>query len=212
VAQRRGALQGEIGLPETYRRAVEAALPRGVTVDSDFWDALWGILGRYLLAEQYRKCNPPTARTKEWQRFEKRLVQFKGAMIAVRRTIDRRMIDPENQPPAWWINLLWAVQEAQWRASEYSQSYQKAGAGFRGRTNPQRERLYGDILRLWQGHLGQSLAISRSPKKGGAPYGPPIQFFKACVSPVLGETAPMEEGIVSAIKREQQRQASPKCL
>jgi hypothetical protein len=200
---------GEIGLPETYRRNVEAALPRGVTAGSDFWDALWAILGRYLLAEQSRKHNPPTIRAKQWQRFEQRLTQFKGDMIAIRRTIDRRMIDPENQPPSWWINLLWAVQEAQWRACEYGQSYQKAGAGFRGRTNPQRERLYSDILRLWQGHLRQRLKFSRSPKKGGEPYGLPIQFFKACVNPVLGETAPMEEGIVSAIKREQRRQATP---
>jgi hypothetical protein len=207
VAQKRVAgSPGEIGLPETYRRNIESALPRGVTVNSDFWDALWGILGRYLLAEQGRKRNPPTARAKEWQRFEKRLVQFKGDMIAIRRTIDRRLIDTENQPPSWWLNLLWAVQEARWRANEYRQSYQMAGAGFRARSNPQRERLYGEILNLWQGHLGQPLKIWRS-RETGKPTGPLIQFFKACIDPVLGETAPKPEGIVSIIEREQRRQA-----
>lgn len=197
---------GKIGLSETYRRNVQAALPGGMIVSNDFWDALWTVLGHYLLAEQRRTHDPPTVRAKQWRRFGEQLARFKRDMIAIRRTIDRRIIDPADQPPDWWINLVWAIQEAQWRASEYSQSYQNAGAGFRRRSNPNQQRLYSEILHLWQAHFERPLTWSRG--KRGKAGGPLIRFFTACVGPVLGGATPTAEGIIDIIQRERHRMTS----
>jgi hypothetical protein len=125
-------------------------------------------------------------------------------LVVIRRTIDYHAPPPDRRtPPPWWISLMCAVTEAQWRAGEYSQSYKKAGVGFRARSNPQRQRFYTDILHLWQAHLGQPLTYARD--KDGKPSGPLIRFFTACVGPILGDAAPALEGIAAIIERERRR-------
>jgi hypothetical protein len=198
VAPKRAASLGESGLSEQYRRDIEAALPRGVTVSGDFWDKLWAILVHYDLQ---RNRNSLATRAKQWQRFEKQLPQRRD-LIAIRRTMPVR--DP---PPPWWIELLRAVEAARWSASQHSQHYQKAAAGFHGRSNPPRQRLYRDILLLWRAHLKQPLRRSRT--HAGKPGGPLIRFFTACVGPILGDTTPSVHGIRKIIEQARARQDMP---
>lgn len=71
---------------------------------------------------------------------------------------------------------------------------------FRGKSNPYREHLYIGVLRIWTDIVKEKLKYSRPPT-GGLPYGPLINFFHACLMPILNDKTPSASGLASIIDR-----------
>jgi hypothetical protein len=71
---------------------------------------------------------------------------------------------------------------------------------FRGKSNPYREHLYIGVLRIWTDIVKEKLKYSRPPT-GGLPYGPLINFFHACLMPILNDKTPSASGLAGIIDR-----------
>jgi hypothetical protein len=71
---------------------------------------------------------------------------------------------------------------------------------FQRNSNPHRENMYIGLLRIWTDIIGSKPTYNRSPL-GGPPYGPLIDFFRACLTPILGDKTRSAYGIADIIDR-----------
>jgi hypothetical protein len=175
-----------------HQRAIEAAIPDGIKVPDKFWRDLDDALAVFVAMEANRTTRPPWRELEKWKRIEKSA----AALIA----------DLKDARPPW---LDWALRVLdgedgkdgiKYRASRAIIGYETLATGYGGRSRPHRELLYASILDLWVNQLGQKLSYSRPPPtRHGEPYGPLIQFFRACVDDAAALTA---EGIATIIDRE----------
>jgi hypothetical protein len=88
----------------------------------------------------------------------------------------------------------------EWRFAELAQGFSFVTKSRQGRKNPPRAFLYHHVVRIWTHVVCERIKWSRSPT--GEPTGPLVEFFIACVAPVLGNTAPGREGIKDILERE----------
>jgi hypothetical protein len=178
--------------------AIRAAIPPHVKVPQEFWSALDLVVTSFHTSETSRKRKPPRRELERWRRIEKNTEALARDLRAIRLEIAAEGFDP------FWPNralrALWPIMH---RAESALIGYGILGAGYGGRRQPHRELFYRGILDLWQIHLGQELTYSRSPEDH-KPSGSLIQFFQACIAPVLGQAPPLET-IVTIIKREKKR-------
>jgi hypothetical protein len=71
---------------------------------------------------------------------------------------------------------------------------------FDRKSNPYRENMYIGLLRIWTDTIGGKPTFNRPPQ-GGQPYGPLIDFFCACLTPILGDKTRGAYGIADIIDR-----------
>lgn len=184
-----------------HQQAIKAAIPAGVEVPAEFWRDLDDALAVFEAMEANRTTRPPWRELEKWKRIEKSA----AALIA----------DLKDARPPW---LDWALRVLdgedgkdgiKYRASRAIIGYETLATGYGGRSRPHRELLYASILDLWVNRLGQKLSYSRPPPtRHGEPYGPLIQFFRACVD----DAALTAEGIATIIGRERRRRQDKRLL
>ena len=185
------------GLTEPYKRAVAAALPRGVDAPEEFWRDLETAVAIFFVLQQRRADMPPKRERMRWQRIEK----LTDALAREVRAI-KPMVLWSHDDPLWPNRGLRALWDLKYRAETSRIGYEMLSAAHKGRRNPHRAHLYAAICDLWTIHLGQELRYSM---QGGVPSGPLIRFFTACIKPVLGAEAPTAHTIASVIDREKHR-------
>jgi len=115
----------------------------------------------------------------------------------------RDLKPPADDDPEWLTEALIALQRAMHRVRDVS-AFHDTWRAFRGRKNPYREFLYHDVLRVWTRRLKGRLE-NYWVSKQGEPRGPLVEFFIACIEPVLGAKTP-RAGIVDIIERERKQQ------
>ena len=71
----------------------------------------------------------------------------------------------------------------------------------KGGADPQRERLYGEVLSIWTVATGRMRRAPARTKTGG----PQAQFFLAAVEPILGNEAPVLPSLKAIFGRELER-------
>jgi hypothetical protein len=139
--------------------------------------------------EQNRAKYPPKQERAKWQRIEKQLT----AAIAGFQDVEVSWRDPA-------VKIL---KEIRLRSEQAVIGYDALGTGYGGQSEPHREHFYVTILDLWEA-TGQELAYS-NPPQGGVPYGPLIDFFRACVAPVFGNAIIPAHTIAGIIDRQCER-------
>jgi hypothetical protein len=179
---------------EGYQDAVSATLPRGTKVSEIFWFELEATLNTFLRWERRRLRHPPLAERVRWQRMEGLATALIDDLFKAHLQTPRTYSDPNWAKPA--LNELKRLRA---RARSHIKAYDAIVKGYEGRRNTSRQFLYAGILDLWTKHLRQRLAYSRTPK--GAPGGPLIRFFSACVDPYMGDEAPTVQTIAGIIDR-----------
>jgi hypothetical protein len=188
------AALGAHGLTDQYRQAVTAALPAGTNPSEEFWRDLETVVAAFFAFQ--RQHRPPKRELKRWQHIGRMASDLGSELRAISLQTPSSAHDP-----LWSNRALAALWPVKLKADAAVIAYATIRRAFRGRQNPYRAYLYGAVCDLWRWHLGQKLAYSRTRK--GAPYGPLIRFFTACVGPLLGDEMPTSHGIGSIIDREQ---------
>jgi hypothetical protein len=174
------------GLTCTYRRTVEAALPRGAAREN-FWADLRKAVETFLSFEMQRQSRkPPQQQRKHWHQV--RQWAAKGRELL--------QYDPRA------TGLLAVLAKIDRIAAAHALGYEAISSGFGGRRDVHRAFFYAALCDLWLGPLDQDeLRYSRSPQ----PSGPLIRFLLACAGPVMiasGTTAPSPHTVAGIIDRE----------
>lgn len=186
------------GLTDQYRQTIMAALPRGVEPSEEFWRDLETAVAGFLLLQERRTRRPPKLELKRWQKIDRLVSELGSELRTVKRQTPWSAIDP-----LWPNRSLSALWPIKLRAELGVLCYQSLTGAFRGSSNPHRAYLYGVVCDLWHQHLGQKLKFWRTGE--GVPRGALIDFFVACVGPVLGDATPTVHGFGTIIDRERRR-------
>jgi hypothetical protein len=181
-----------------HQRTIEAAIPAGVVVPTEFWRDLNIAIDLYLILQQRRAAWPPAKERARWQRIEK----LTGLLGEELRAL-RMAISGEHSDALWPNRALVALWEIRYRAETNRIGYEMLGAAFKRRSNPHRDLLFAAICDLWAIHLQQRLpGYSMSD---GTPCGGVIDFFAACLEPVFGAGAVPLHAVRNAIDRAHKR-------
>jgi hypothetical protein len=189
------ALESRDGIAESaeYHRAVEAALPDGVTASAEFWFDLEDAANIYLQWELRRLRKPPLAERKRWQRIVKLTDDLARELRVIRQRTFRTHSNPDWAKDR--LQELWRIKRD---AETYLRGYSDVAAGYGRRRSTSRAFLYASVLGLWTKRLGQPLRFSITQ---GVPTGPLIRFFAACVTPIMGNEALTARAICKIIER-----------
>ncbi len=90
-------------------------------------------------------------------------------------------------------------------AQENVWTYDSQAKRHAGQQDPDRDRLFSCVLKVWTDDLGAELKVSNS---SGKTTGPLIRFFDAAVSPILGRETPKPNSVRDIVKRERDRSRS----
>jgi len=175
-------------LLETYRAAVAAAIPAGIVVSETFWITLRERIGLFLKMRD-RWLRTPAAR-KRWERIDKVVDELASEM---RR--ERQNTSHEHANAYWPNRVLAGLQEAKAQSTAHLIYYRVAAEARNKGRDPNREYLFQTVIDLWVS-LGQEVGYSTS---GGSRSGPLVDFFKACLDPLLGDQP--DETVRSIIRR-----------
>ena len=115
----------------------------------------------------------------------------------------RELKPPSDPDPPWLPQALAALRRVNNRVEDVT-AWHNTWMAFSGTKNPYREHLYHDVLRVWTRRLKGRLENYWIVR--GEPRGPMVEFFVACVRPVLGDKTPRRGGIIDIIERERERQ------
>jgi hypothetical protein len=183
-------------LDDEHRASIEASLPPGVQMTPKAWAVLAETIAGYRSFETRRTTHQIKAERARWKRIGDAVDVLASELRQLRRETPWDGADPG------WINrslaALWELnQKVETRAAFHA----IWSTPFRGTRNPHRDFLYAGVMRVWADHLGGEVRCSRPPL-GGAPGGPLVRFFTACVAPVLGDKTPRSSGIAEIIDRE----------
>jgi hypothetical protein len=170
--QTNAAYNAETGtLAHEYRRAVEAALPVGISVTAAFWRELTSIVVAFSICQQNRASRPPATEIKRWERVKRLAIE----------------LDDLRAQDAAPLVALADAQIIGWRSMN---------EGFDRKRNLHHESLYGWTLDLWRATTGREFTVSRSASTG-AVGGPLAVFFLAVTAPLLEK--PITARAVAAI-------------
>jgi len=95
-------------------------------------------------------------------------------------------------------------------ASTQVDDYKKHAERFSGKKDPDRERLYVEVLRVWTDYLGGELGVSSS--RDGRYRGPLVRFFDAALLPILGAKRPKPRTIRGIVDREKSRRGGDRTI
>jgi len=207
-------------LTKEHRAAIRNTIPEGVRVPLSFWRDLENTLQMFHVQEKNRAKYPPWEERDRWQRIEdlitktiaelqeadpamhvgrfgeKRHAILKEGSIRDCREWDAvELVDP----------MIRTLNDFKERSGQAVIGYDILATGYRGWAKPHREKLYADIVELWTRKLDLEPGFNRPPPPGGPPYGAIIDFFCACVAPVLGNASPPVETVAEIIVRHRDR-------
>jgi hypothetical protein len=184
------------GLPEEYRRAVEASLDlRNVCLTNQFWAELETVIRMFLSLQEHHTRKPPRKEYDRWCRIAEHASILGGELREFRREI----LWSQRPDIKRALEVLWEIKDS---ADARIVGYGTLVEAFRRRRHPHRWFLYASILDLWKGLSGK-LKFSMSSRQ---PYGPLIRFVEACANPLL--IKPLKaNGIGSFIDRQRGRRS-----
>lgn len=87
------------------------------------------------------------------------------------------------------------------------EAYGRRAAEFSGQQNPDRERLYGEVLHVWDHYIRRDLAVSR--ENGNHASGPLVRFLRAVLLPIMGDETPKPNTIPGIVEREKAARKKP---
>jgi hypothetical protein len=203
---RRGGFRDEYRLTAEHWQAISAAIPSRIKTKAN-WPKLEPrvradldtaiVLFRTLSCRRQRY--PIVEERRHWRRIISLITKLEAEM---RWVLGRNPVFDVGDPR--WPNrvlheLIWVLEKA-----EVHSAFHDTWSAFRGRKNQYREFLYHDVLRVWTRLLKGRLE-NYWVSEQGEPRGPLVEFFIACIEPVLGAKTP-RAGIVDIIERERKRQ------
>jgi hypothetical protein len=187
-----------IAYSDEYRRGVQSALPPGAIAPEEFWVDLEAAFDAFLRWELRRLKRPPPAERARWQRRERLATALARDLADAHRQTPRAYSEPD-----WAKSPLRELVKLIDRSRAHIKAFDAIAKMYGGRRNASREFLYASVLELWVKHLGQKLKYSTT--KFGAPGGPLIIFFQACVGPCLGDEAPTAHAVAAIVDRARYR-------
>jgi len=201
---RRG-FRDEYRLTAEHWQAISAAIPSRMKTRTN-WPKLEPIVRADLdeaivlfrTLSSRRQHYPITAERRRWN-----YIGDLTERLITRLRMLRDLKPPSDDDPDWLTEALIALQRVMHRVGDVS-AFHDTWRAFRGRKNPYREFLYHDVLRVWTRRLKGRLE-NYWVSKQGEPRGPLVEFFIACIEPVLGAKTP-RAGIVDIIERERKQQ------
>lgn len=190
-----------VGLTAEHRARIVAALLPRKAMTPEAWADLDEIIVGYRIFATRHTAYPIVEQRKHWGRLGKAVNIAEAELRWLRREVARS--DPD---PKWRSRALTALREVRRKveAREASAGFHDVWRTFRRRSNPDNEFLYWGVMWVWTDRLGGKLRYSNSPE--GAPSGPLVRFFVACVEPILGNKTP-GAGIADIIDREREARA-----
>ena len=197
---RRG-FRDEYRLTAEHWQAISAAIPSRMKTRTN-WPKLEPIVRADLdeaivlfrTLSSRRQHYPITAERRRWN-----YIGDLTERLITRLRMLRDLKPPSDDDPDWLTEALIALQRVMHRVGDVS-AFHDTWRAFRGRKNPYREFLYHDVLRVWTRRLKGRLE-NYWVSEQGEPRGPLVEFFIACIEPVLGAKTP-RAGIVDIIERE----------
>jgi hypothetical protein len=200
------SLREEYSLTAEHWQAISAAIPSHVKAEAN-WAELEPIvraeldeaivLFRALSARRQRY--PIVEERRHWRRIIGLTIKLEAEMWWVLGRKPVFDVDDPHWPNRVLHELIWVRERA-----EVHSAFNDTWTAFRGQKNPYREHLYHDVLRVWTRRLKGRLENYWVTK--GEPRGPLVEFFVACVRPVLRDETPRRGGIVDVIERERKRE------
>ena len=202
-APARRGFRDEYRLTAEHWQAISAAIPSRIKtkanwpklelrVQADLDTAI--VLFRTLSSR--RQSYPIAAERRRWNH-----IGDLANKLAVELRALRGLKPPSDPDPDWLTQSLIALQRVSDRVKDVS-AFHDTWAAFRGTKDPNREHLYHDVLRVWTRRFKEPLKCWITEQ--GEPRGPLVDFFTACVKPVLGAETP-RAGIVDIIERARER-------
>jgi hypothetical protein len=197
-------LREEYSLTAEHWQAISAAIPSHVKAEAN-WAELEPIVRAELdeaivlfrAQSARRQRYPIAAERRRWNRVGDLTNKLETELRML-----RELKPPSDPDPPWLLQALAALRRVNNRVQDVA-AWHETWAAFRGTKYPYREHLYRDVLCVWTGRLNGRLENYWITK--GEPRGPLVEFFVACVRPVLGDKTPRRGGIVDIIERERER-------
>jgi hypothetical protein len=206
----------EVMLTDEHRRAIaETLVGRDVELER-VYRQLECVLKSYQIFEQDRKLNQLKQFKTELKRWQRQRELLSELIIIARAHLEEAITWSKifhEYPTAKHyeekeLARSRSLHKMETRLATFEEMQQEADSqikilnglvrAFRQNRNPFRKTLYENVLLIWQDTIKGKLTYSR-PGSGGEPYGPLIDFFCACLGPVLGGKMPGPYGIAAII-------------
>jgi len=198
-------------LSDEHRQAIEDTLVDR-KVDREQVEQVFLQLERiyegYQALERDRELNPPPNKARLQQERERISV---SELITQRENLCRQLNDfrhsGHDEIEQELCRLIHEVESelsnleaVRRRICSHIENLDAAIRRFQRNNNPHRENMYIGLLRIWTDIIEGKPTFNRPPN-GGPPYGPLIDFFRACLTPILGDKTRGAHGIADIIDR-----------
>jgi hypothetical protein len=205
----------EVVLTDEHRRAIAETLV-GREVDlARVCRQLESALEGYQVLEQDRKLKPPRKARDRRQHTRELISQLVIGLRGDPEGLLAQLKDIRQNPIAGHDELepelvriireqeleLATLEAMRRRVDSHIENLDTLCRAFDKKRNPYRKNLYIGVLRIWTDIVGDTPTYSRPWAGGGEPFGPLINFFHACLAPVLGDKMPGPHGIAAIIDR-----------
>jgi hypothetical protein len=202
----------EVVLTDEHRRAIaETLVGRDVELELVYRQLEYAWAGYHAL-EQDRKLNPPKKARDQQQHTRELILELvikarsdRDGWLAQLEDIRQNPIASHDELEPELCRIL-REQELELATLEALQRridshIENLDTLVHRKGNPYRKNLYIGVLRIWTDIIGDKLTYQRPWASGGEPFGPLIDFFTACLRPVLGDKMPGPHGIAAVIDR-----------
>lgn len=205
----------KVVLTNEHRRAIaETLVGRDVELERVYRQLEYALEG-YQVLEQDRKLNPPQEARNRRQHMSELLSELVIELRDDQEDLLARLKDFQQHPIAGHDEVepelsqliheqeleLATLEALQQRVGSQIDNLDAMGRRFHGKSHPYRKNLYIGVLRIWTDIVGDELTYNRPWASGGEPFGRLINFFHACLAPVLGDKMPGPHGMAAIIDR-----------
>lgn len=205
----------EVVLTDEHRRAIAETLEgRDVELERVYRQLDYALEG-YQVLEQDRKLNPPQEARDRRQHTRELLSELVIELRDDQEELLARLKDFQQRPIAGHDEVepelcrliheqeleLATLEALRRRVDSHIDNLDAMGRRFHGKSHPYRKNLYIGVLRIWTDIVRDELTYNRPWASGGEPFGRLIDFFHACLAPVLGDKMPGPHGIAAIIDR-----------
>jgi hypothetical protein len=201
-------------LSDAHRQAIaDALVDREVDLERVYLQ-LERISEGYEILERGRELNPPNKARLQEQERERIISELITWKRGYRENLNGQLNDFRQHPIAGHDEIepelcriirgveseLANLEAVRQRICSHIDNLDAVIRQFRGKRNPYRENMYIGLLRIWTDIIGGKPTYNRPPL-GGPPYGPLIDFFRACLISILNDKTPGAHGIAKIIDR-----------